>query len=542
MISSVVKIPALLFSSLFLAVSAPALEDTWLPSALREAASAEKERPPKESISNRNSVTTGTPLPSPHVSVHNDHIGVATHFVRKRKMLHWDPQKYIPLIADLGVGWIRDEIMWNRLEVEQGKLKVPDADREWIDLAHEHGLKIIVTLNGSNSLVYGRTDDYEPEAYAKAAAFLARELKDKVRAIEVINEPFNWYARSYFEGTSRGGDLYGLNKDGQPESWLGRYVKLINMTGEAVKAANPDIKVIGFGGFPAMNMRMIEMGISPTVDGVVLHPYSYRTVSEIVPYAASDENFKRNGGRQTADEEGTFTSLIRYSREFSVKHNGPKETWLTEWGWTTKRDRAGSRSNFAGFTEVAQAAYIQRRFMECLGLGVENSIVYSFMDDRNNPPETSEFNGEDNFGLIKSDGTPKPAYAAVQRLARATAGFVVSNDIKVSITTPTRRPDGQAFHARDGTVLHAPDRAACYQFKDHDGNTVIAVWSMERISDQSPRPADVEIAVKPDTAVSATDLMTGRVYPPLTSEKNGHLFLKDFGLPPHPVLIRLQSK
>ncbi|WP_052361896.1 hypothetical protein [Geminisphaera colitermitum] len=534
--------PTALKSTIFLAslfvctTTAFPLEDTWRPpSDNKQAVSVGEAAPSRVAMT----PTSTTPAPTEN---RNDRIGVATHFVRKRKMLHWDPQKYIPMIADLGVGWIRDELMWNRIEPERGEYRIPDADWEWINLAHQNRLKIIVTLNGSNSLVYGGIDDYEPEAYAKAAAFLARELKGKVQAIEVINEPFNWYARSYFEGTSRGGDLYGLTKNGQPESWLGRYAKLINKTAEAVKAVNPGMKVIGFGGFPAMNMRMIETGISPAVDGVVLHPYSYRITPEIIPYAASDENFKRNGGRQTADAEGTFASLIRYSREFSAMHNGPRETWLTEWGYTTKRDRAGSRSNFAGFTEHAQAVYIQRRFMECLGLGVENSIVYSFIDDKNSPLETSEFNGEDNFGLIKSDGTPKPAYAAVQRLARETAGLVVSNDVKITITTPTSRPDRQTFHARDGTELHAPDRAISYQFKDHAGNTIIALWSMERISDQSARPADIEIKVKPDIVITATDLWTGRVYQPLAGEKNGYLFLKDFALPPHPVLLRLQTK
>ncbi len=538
MFPSVLKIHVVLFSLLFIAAGSLALEDTYLPASAKGNVAAETDtktsaRAKKTSVSN--------PAPTPQSSfVRNDRIGVATHFVRKRKMLHWDPQKYIPMIAELGVGWIRDELMWNRVEPERDGYRIPEEDWEWINLAHQHGLKIIATLSGSNSLVYGNVDDYAPDAYARAAAFLARELKGKISAIEVINEPFNWYARAYFEGTSRGGDLYGLNKDGKPESWLGRYVTLINKTAEAVKAENPTMKVIGFGGFPAMNMRMVEMGVAPQVDGIVLHPYSYRITPEIVPYAASAENFKRNGGRQTADAEGSFASLIRYSRKFSAAHNGPKETWLTEWGYTTKRDRAGAKSNFAGFTEQAQAAYIQRRFMECLGLGVENSIVYSFMDDKNNPPETSEFNGEDNFGLIKSDGTLKPAYAAVRRLARETAGFAVSDAVRVRVINTTPRPDDQEFHARDGTVLKAPDRIACYQFKDRQGHTIIALWSMERIGDRSPRPADIEIDVAGNTQVDVTDLMTGLTSVARDGENNGKRFLKDFRVPPHPVLLRLR--
>ncbi len=460
-----------------------------------------------------------------------------------RAFYHWDPQKFIPLIADLGLGWARDEIIWAWMEKEKDAYALPPKDIEWIELANKHGIKIIITLSGGNQKLY--KDPYDPDAYAKAAAFLAVRLKNKIHAIEVLNEPFHWYAKSYGEGTTMGGDLYGRNNDGKTESWLGRYVAVLNKTAEAVKRANPEMKVIGLGGFPAMNMRMIEMGLSPHVDGIVLHPYSYRIVPEIVPYAASAENFKRNGGRQTADKEGTFASLIQYSREFSATHNGPKETWLTEWGYTTKRDPAAARSNFSGFTEEAQAAYIQRRFMECLGLGVEVSTVYGLLDNQMSwrKPETQEFNGEDNWGLIRADGSRKPAFEAVKRLARETRGFVINNEVQYAITATTKRSQGWPFKARDGTTLYPPDRIAAYQFKDTNGQSVIAFWSMERISDQSPRPIDLEIDVSPERIhVRALDLFTGRVYEPIASAKDGKLLLKDIAAPPHPVLLRLLPK
>ncbi len=468
----------------------------------------------------------------------NEHIGVATHFVRKHNMLHWDPQKFVPMIADLDVGWVRDEIMWNKIEREPGKFVMPEGYMEWIDLAHEAGLNIVVILSGDNKM-HGREDTYQPDKFAAAAVFLATELKGKIQAIEVLNEPFNWYARAYEEGTSRGGDLYGRDENGAVESWLGRYVNLLNVTAKAVKAVNPDMKVVGLGAFPAMNMRMIELGIAPEVDGVVLHPYSYRITPEVVPYAASEENFIRNGGRQTADEYGSFASLIEYARDFSAQHDGPEEIWLTEWGYTTKRPSAGSRSSYNGFTEQAQAAYIQRRFMEGLGLGVDVSTVYALVNEQFSAPEKTEFSSEDNFGLVHADGTPKPAYYAVQRLARATAGLTVSDDVAVHIVNKTSRTDDQEFHTRDGMVLKALDRIACYQFKDYDGRTVLAIWSTERLGDRSPRPADIFLDVPVDAKIEVTDLMTGDEYVAREGEAEGKRYLKNFRVPPHPVLLKI---
>ncbi len=473
----------------------------------------------------------------------NQHLGASTHFVRKmRAFWHWDPEKYMPIVADMGLGWVRDEIIWSWMEKEKGVYKLPAKDIQWLDLAKKHGIKVIVTLSASNPLY---EDRYDADGYAQASAYLAKEYGDRIQAIEVLNEPFHWYAKTYGEGTTQGGDLYGLNEDGEPESWLRRYVKLLNTTAEAVKAVNPDMKIIGLGSFPAMNMRMIEMGISSDVDGVVLHPYSYRIVPEVVPYVASKENYIRNGGRQTADEDGTFASLIRYSEAFSAKHHGPPETWLTEWGFTTKRDGAGARSNFTGMTEEAQASYIQRRMLECLGLGVEVSTVYTLVDSQMSwrKPDSQEFVGEDNWGLIKADGTFKPSYYAVKRLARATAGFVISDAVEFTMEKTTERARGWPFEARDGTVLYAPDRIATYQFKNAEGEPVIAFWSMERISDQPPRPADLEINVDPErVGFEATDLLTGRVYEPAATEKDGKLFFKNIAVPTHPVLLRLYQK
>ncbi|QYY35025.1 hypothetical protein [Ruficoccus sp. ZRK36] len=449
----------------------------------------------------------------------------------------------MPMVADLGVGWIRDEILWGQVEREKGVYKLREHDLAWINLAHKYNLKVCLTLAGGNGLY---ENNFDPEAYARFAAFVAKELDGKVQAIEVQNEPFNWYAGYYGEGTTSGGDWYGLDvKTGEVQSWLDHYRVMLNAAADAVKEANPDMKVIGLGSFPAINYRQIEGGLAGTVDGITAHPYSYRTVPELVPYAAGEKNFTRNGNRDVADAEGTFASFIKMMRAFSAEYDGPQEIWLTEWGFSNFRLRGNHRGNYWGFTEQAAAAYAQRRFIEGFALDVEMSAIYSLLDDRYNmkskPLETS-LNSENNFGLITSSGRKKPVYDAVRKVAIATDGFTPTDVVKVTVEPRSSRPDGNPVSWWDGTTLSVPDRIANYQFLDKNGNVVIALWSMERVNDLAPRPADVTIDIPFDDAddLVVEDLITGDTYPVLMSKTDdGKLLLPDLGVPPHPILIHL---
>ncbi|MGE9292427.1 MAG: hypothetical protein ACQKBW_02345, partial [Puniceicoccales bacterium] len=80
----------------------------------------------------------------------NPLMGVCTHFIQKKGMEHWDPETYMPMVADLGVGWIRDEILWGQVEREKGVYKLREHDLAWINLAHKYNLKVCLTLAGGN--------------------------------------------------------------------------------------------------------------------------------------------------------------------------------------------------------------------------------------------------------------------------------------------------------------------------------------------------------------------------------------------------------
>lgn len=463
---------------------------------------------------------------SPEPRALNYRIGVATHFSHKTPWMHpWDAERHLPMIADLGVGWIRDEIVWREVEPTPGNYTLSEKSRRWIDLANSLGLKIIICFADRN---LAHKDPFDPEAYARAAAWLARELDGKIHAIEILNEPFGYYAAEYNEGHRKGGTWYGREKDGSVSPWMARYVRLLNTAADAIKAANPRIPVIGLGNTAPENYQQIAMGISRNVDGITDHPYSFRAPPEIIGHRDTPD-YRRRVGFAVADAEGSFASLVRMYREHLKKHNGPDQLWFTEFGHTTYLEGDPQKKFlYAPVTESAQAKYLLRRYMESLALEIAVSIQYAFLDDQ---ISGGEFEAENGFGLIRNDDSPKPAYHAVRRLAHATRGFASGASVEIAVSP---------FSTRSEAPQPALNRILSYPFTDTQGRTVFAIWSAERPSDLSPRSAKITITVDPKSCtLEVLDLMTGQVSAPAFSQDQGQMILNQFAVPDYPVLLRL---
>lgn len=462
----------------------------------------------------------------------NYRMGVATHFCHKTGwMKSWDAEKYMPMIAELGVGWIRDEITWRSVEPSRGQYQISEHNRKWIDLANAHGLKVIAIFADRNSI---HEDEWDPVAYARAAAWLAKELDGKIHAIEILNEPFG---SPHFTGGEPYNEWTGLDPKGQPAPWLARYVKLFNAAADAIKAANPRMTVIGLGNVTPQNYRQIAMGLSRSVDGITDHPYSFRSPPEVIPHRDTPA-YRKQVGFPVADADGSFASYIRLYREHLKKHNGPSQIWLTESGWSTFREGDRNRTYmYSGFSESAQARYVQRRFIETLALDVAVNIHYDFLDDSGH--QGGEFNAERYFGLVRADDSRKPAYLAVQNVARATRGFTPGNKMQARVFPFSDRAETKP-RFWDGEPLPALDRIMNYSFTDADGRAVFALWSAERPNDLNVRGADVEIPADPKKfTVEVIDLMTGQTRSPNIRTKGGFIMIEQMPIPDNPILLRL---
>lgn len=150
---------------------------------------------------------------------------------------------------------------------------------------------------------------------------------------------------------------------------------------------------------------------------------------------------------------------------------------------------AGGASGHPGVTEQTAATYLLRLFLENHRLGIARTYAYELLDQRTDPGRTDM---ERNFGLVRADGTVKPAYTALQNLLAITAdpGTGAATEMSVSVLgTPTSTVRTLLLDRQEGVDLIA------WNAVDSETTTTVPL----RLT--TDRPAEARVA----NPVSSTD-------------------------------------
>jgi hypothetical protein len=90
--------------------------------------------------------------------------------------------------------------------------------------------------------------------------------------------------------------------------------------------------------------------------------------------------------------------------------SGSKKIFITESGY---HNALNDHSDQAAVSETSAAKYIPRLFLENFSRGIPRTYLYEFMDEAPDPGLT---NFQMHWGLVRSDGSEKPAFTAVKNL------------------------------------------------------------------------------------------------------------------------------
>jgi hypothetical protein len=291
--------------------------------------------------------------------------GAQTHFGQYRPGV----DDVLDLIKGVGIGWIRDEVYWSEIEKEEGVFRFPPAYDHYLRAAQARGIRVLLILDFSNSL-YSGSEKRAPatEAERQASARYCREVVTRctplgVRHYEIWNEP---NASTFW----------------RPQPDPEDYAKLLETAYRACKEADPGATVLGCSTSGAdldFIGRVMRAGGVRFMDCVSFHPYC----------------------QPLPPERKLLTDISK------VKKLAPdKPLWITEFGYPTY---AGA----AGVDEETQANYLIRAFLLARTFpAVKRVSWYDFQNDGEDPDE-AEFN----FGLVRMNKTPKPAYRAYKTMA-----------------------------------------------------------------------------------------------------------------------------
>jgi hypothetical protein len=329
-------------------------------------------------------------------------IGVCTHFAQGKGYLPAN----LNMILQSGATTIRDEVGWSTVERKKGEYAMPEAWDAYVDRAVYAGIDPLLVLDYGNRL-YGGDKPISGEAlegFARYAEFIVEHFQGKVKLYEIWNE---W-------------DIgIGGTTPGSAET----YVKLLQTVYPRIKKIDPDITVLG-GAMTSGGIRkgwlegMVKGGALRHLDAVSIHSY----------------NYSAPGRAHTPEAWADFVAGVQATLR---KYSGGKEIplYVSEMGWPTQVDPRGTAPPLS-------AAYLARMFLLARTMPYLQGIWwYDFQDDG----WKYDYN-ENNFGIVRPDLTPKPAFHAMADISKIVPlaeyqGRLDANDPDIRVLK-FRGPDG----------------------------------------------------------------------------------------------------
>lgn len=364
-------------------------------------------------------------LTAPREVVWADFLGVNAQF------LWFDEAHYrqqVQQLQSLGLNWVRVDLHWDRMEPAPGQWQLAPLDR-LNEVLVEKNINSLMYLVGSapyaSSAPNGapNADQYPPmapELFAESLGFLAQRYP-AVKAWQVWNEP-------------------NISAFWQPMEDPAAYQHLLNVSMNRLAVANPAALRVGAGmayysQMPLRGGLMLEQlanaGALRADQVVAYHPYSLKPEGD--DPAVMD----------------FVQRAITLNQQLRARGSGP--IWATEFGWSSY---SGAVEWQPIIGERGQADYLLKRIALMSALDFDRVFLFNLSDlDARATPRDQK------YGLLRLDGTPKPAFSALQRM--------------LTITGPRLKPDvAPAFS-------NAPAGMLNIAWKRADGRWVWMFWAQQ---------------------------------------------------------------
>lgn len=271
----------------------------------------------------------------------------------------------------------------------------------------DHGIKTLFVLyetpgwaNGSGDALAPPSDPATYAAFAGRFAAHMKQLGVQVRGYEIWNEadaPEFWH----------------------PAPDAARYAALLKAAYRSIKAADPSATVIA-SPTTANNVdwmrRLYDAGAGGSFDAAAVH-----TDTACLDRAPDDYDRMPDG----TIAPYVFLGYRAFHDVMAANGDGDKPIIMSELGWTSTGGRPNScaRGRWAGqkadgVTEAKQADYLSRAF-GCMANDSYLSDALWFTLDDMPYQQLAEMRS---YGLVRANGTFKPAYAAFQQIAARNGG------------------------------------------------------------------------------------------------------------------------
>ncbi len=285
-----------------------------------------------------------------------------------------------------GATWVRFDLSWDAVQHNSANSYDWSASDAEAKAAELHGFKVVMIIdfvpqwaraaNCTSSKMCGPAD---PAAYGRfAAAAVAHYKPYGVKDWEIWNEP-------------------NISYRFHPAANPTLYVAMLKAAYGAIKRADPQAAVIAASTAPAATERgdmrpddflaaMYAAGAAGSFDAISAHPYTYPNTP---------------AGSNPADAWGQLSTM---HDTMVANGDGAKQIWITEFGAPTNGpNEAGDH-----VTEAVQAQTVTEAITILHGFSWAGPFFWYQYQDTG----TRAWTSEDFYGLVRADGSFKPAYYA----------------------------------------------------------------------------------------------------------------------------------
>lgn len=312
----------------------------------------------------------------------------------------------------LGFTWVKLQMPWKDVEPEPGNYGWGFWDQV-ISAYSANGIQVLLSIPKAPDWARPPDDDKSVEGppqdsdqYAGFVAHVADRYRGKVQAIEIWNEQNLWY---------EAGGVGRIN--------AADYVRLLQLSYQAIKAANPDMIVVSGALTPAGNVgdmavddldylnQMYANGVKGFFDALGAHPSGYncpangdwRTVQDLIAV-----NFR--GPFDNRHHSWCFRGTLEGYREVMVAHgDGQKVIIPTEFGWAVSGQPQLGYEYARDNTPEEQAQWIIEAYEMAKGWGWVGPMFLWNLDYGVTAPGTELAN----FGILNT-----PAYNALTTMPK----------------------------------------------------------------------------------------------------------------------------
>lgn len=299
-------------------------------------------------------------------------------------------------VVATGATWLRFDVPWSELEPYKGGTDWPRLDRV-VNAAHARGLRVVGILTtlsmwarpADRDWSYGPSTDAERDAFASFAAAAARRYAGRIDVWEIWNEP-------------------NLPGAWQPGVSADDYVALLARAAPAIRAANPRATILtgGTGGATGDGSdihsdewvrQLYERGARPYFDAVAVHPYP-------------------DPGYASVDH-GEMARAFRTRALMDANGDSAKAIWGTETG-------IPSGGGHWSVSEQRQAQMVSEVYGKWNTMRNAGPLMWFTLVDFDRGGDREGY-----FGLVRLDGSRKPAFGAMQSMMASGPGPAVPGPV-----------------------------------------------------------------------------------------------------------------